>query len=78
MSAEHDKARKAVAKQVRIWPHWTESGEIGLIVNLTGPNGEPGNTVGSCLLKDAKEELRSIMRGLECGYIIAHREINHD
>lgn len=76
MSEEHTKARAAVARQVRIWPSWDEGGDLVLLLNLVKPDGTPSNTVGSCKASD-HEELRSLMRGLECGYIIAQREMNN-
>ena len=73
MSTEHQKARKIIAKQTRVWLHWADSSEIQLLLNLVKPDGSPSSTVGSCKLKDAPEYIGLMMRGLECGVVAALR-----
>lgn len=73
MSTEHQKARKIIAEQTRVWMHWDDIGEIHLLLNLVKPDGSPSSTVGSCELSHAPEYIGLMMRGLECGVVAALR-----
>jgi hypothetical protein len=74
MSDEHKKAREQVAKHARIWVYWDEGGSPCLLLNLIKPDGTPSSTVGSCKLRHADEYMGMLLRGLECGAVLANRD----
>lgn len=66
-----NEARELVARNVRIWPRVHEDGELYLLLQGVGSQGEPRYTITSCKAAHAKEYMGLAMRALEVGVMIA-------